>query len=109
MRLRYILIAVWTLCLLSTPLYARHKSHSNQVHYAKPYVSTIYGPLQLNSEINNIINANSAGADVAVYVRSMKDDQTLFTRNINEPLTPASTMKILTAESALLYLGPDYR
>lgn len=109
MRLRYFLIAVWMIFFLSGPLYAKHKIvRSNPVH-ATTYSSSIYGPMQLNNEINNIINQNSGGADVAVYVKSMKDDQTLFTRNVNEPLTPASTMKILTAESALLYLGPDYR
>lgn len=109
MKLRYLVLAVWMICFLSSPLYARHKVTSKETHYATPYVSSIYGTAQLNNEINNIITQHSGGADVAVYVKSMKDDQTLFSRNVNEPLTPASTMKVLTAESALLYLGPDYR
>jgi len=70
--------------------------------------ANIFGTPQLNNELSNIIaNANS-NANVAVYVKSMKYGDALYARNIYQPLTPASTMKILTAEAALLYLGPEY-
>lgn len=109
MNLRYLLIAVWMISFLSGPAFAKHRTRSSNVRPTSSYVPTIYGTSQLNNIVNDIINSGVGGADIAVYVKSMKDGQTLYSRNINEPLTPASTMKILTAESALLYLGPDYR
>ena len=52
--------------------------------------------------LNRIISsANSSNADIGVYVKSLKTGDTLFVRNIYQPLTPASIMKILTAEAAL--------
>lgn len=75
-----------------------------------------YQPLSLGSgelapELNYIINsvANESGADVGVYVKSMRNGDKLYSRNIHQPLTPASTLKVLTAEAALLFLKPEYR
>jgi D-alanyl-D-alanine carboxypeptidase len=68
----------------------------------------IYGKDQLASEINRILQAYQH-ADIGVYVKSMKYGDTLYAQNINRSFVPASILKILTAESALLYLGPDYR
>jgi len=111
MRSSYFLLALGMMCSLADPAFAKHHTFSKPVVMARPAAtaSSINGTAQLNNELNNIINQNREGADVAVYVKSMKDEQTLYTRNVDAPLTPASTMKILTAESALLYLGPDYR
>lgn len=69
----------------------------------------VYGTDQLTNQLNQIIASQSKGAEVAVYVKSMKQGDSLYSRNISRPLTPASTMKIFTAESALIYLGPEYR
>ncbi len=52
------------------------------------------------------MNSNAA---IAVYVKSMKDGESLYARNVYQPMTPASTMKVLTAEAALIYLKPQYR
>ena len=71
--------------------------------------AVIYGASQLAGELNQIIRADGVNADVAVYAKSMKYGDTLYARNIHQLMTPASTLKIFTAESALLYLGPDYR
>jgi len=68
----------------------------------------IYGKDQLVSEINRILQAYQH-ADIGVYVKSMKYGDTLYAQNINRSFVPASILKILTAESALLYLGPEYR
>ncbi len=83
-----------------------------KVKYKPRYVAPavpIYGSAQLGNELNYLINANAANASIGVYVKSMKTGATLYTRNINTLMTPASTMKIVTAEAALLYLSPDYR
>lgn len=69
----------------------------------------IVGAQQLRNEIDNVIRAMNLDAYIGVYVKSMKDGAVLYTRNINQPLMPASTLKILTAEAALLFLGSDYR
>jgi D-alanyl-D-alanine carboxypeptidase/D-alanyl-D-alanine-endopeptidase (penicillin-binding protein 4) len=70
----------------------------------------ISGKDQLTYVLNRIIASSETGnANIGIYVKSLKTDEILFVRNIYQPLTPASIMKILTAEAALLYLGPDYR
>ena len=88
---------------------AKSKSKSKTRTRTVAAASVIYGTPQLANELNSIINSRGSNADIAVYVKSMKYGDTLYTRNIHQPLTPASTMKILTAEAALIFLGPDYR
>lgn len=68
-----------------------------------------YSTAQLSSQINSLVNNSNTNASISVYVKSMKYGDPLYNRNINQPMTPASTMKIMTAEAALLFLGPDYR
>lgn len=72
-------------------------------------LSTIYGSAQLNDELDRLIRNDLTNGAISVYVKSMKNNEILYGRNIHQPLVPASTLKILTAEAALLYLGPDYR
>lgn len=63
----------------------------------------------ISNELANLVYPNASTADVAVFAKSMNNGQVLYARNTSEPLTPASTMKILTAGAALIYLGGDYR
>lgn len=63
----------------------------------------------ISNELAALIAPSTSTADVAVFARSMNSGQVLYARNINDPMTPASTMKILTAEAALIFLGGDYR
>lgn len=123
MRLFYLLAITWMLCTVSDGAIAKKKTHHSRTKTAKSrQVSTprmtsgseyvpaaIYGTPQLVAELNRLIQANSNNADISVYVRSMRDGNSLYSLNVNRPLTPASTMKVLTAEAALIYLGPDYR
>lgn len=70
----------------------------------------IEGKEQLAYVLNRIISSSETGnASIGVVVKSLKTGEVLYVRNGYQPLTPASIMKILTAEAALLYLGPDYR
>lgn len=69
----------------------------------------IHGSVQLSKELNSIISSEGLNAAVAVYVKSMQRHDTLYMRNVHLPLIPASTIKILTAEAAFLYLGSEYR
>lgn len=69
----------------------------------------IYGKSQLGNELNYLVSMYGANARVGVYVKSMKSGKIYYTHNVTQPFVPASTMKILTAEAALLFLGPEYR
>ena len=97
-------LAILIVFSLNSNIFAKRQSKTNQ--YLKP---PIYGIPQLENELNTIVNSSDSRTDVAVYVKSMRYGDSLYVRNINQPLTPASTMKIFTAEAALIYLGPEYR
>jgi len=92
------IILVMLLAFWNAQALASHSSHR----------IVIYGKAQLAAEINHILQAYQ-NADIGVYVKSMKYGDTLYAQNINHPFVPASILKILTAETALLYLGPEYR
>ncbi|MEM7018274.1 MAG: D-alanyl-D-alanine carboxypeptidase/D-alanyl-D-alanine-endopeptidase [Pseudomonadota bacterium] len=47
--------------------------------------------------------------NTAVHIVSVPEGKTVFEKNANKPLLPASTMKIVTSAAALHYLGPEYR
>lgn len=112
MKLRYLLLFFGMICSLCEGTLAKHKSHS-QKHARHTYVRAaspaIYGNDQLANELGYLINSSNSSADIAVYVKSMKYGDSLYAHHIYQPLIPASTLKILTAEAALIYLGPQYR
>jgi D-alanyl-D-alanine carboxypeptidase/D-alanyl-D-alanine-endopeptidase (penicillin-binding protein 4) len=116
MRLFRVCFLIGILLFTTHSAFAKHKV----VHKKKPQRKTaiirsigiapvIYGAPQLATEINRVITNSNSNADIAVYVKSMRYGDALYSRNINQPLTPASTMKILTAGAALIFLGPEYR
>src|SRR5438105_1447940 len=123
MRLFYLILITWALFFIGMASLASvhkasqqkfHKVHASKRPSSKsPLMSTmpivIYGAPQLINQLNSIINAEKSKADIAVYIKSMDHGEVLYSRNISRPLTPASTLKILTAEAALLFLGPEYR
>lgn len=71
--------------------------------------ATIFGYQNLIATINNAIASVDPNLNIGVAVKSMKTGQILYTRNPYRPLVPASILKIMTAEAALLYLGSDYK
>jgi D-alanyl-D-alanine carboxypeptidase/D-alanyl-D-alanine-endopeptidase (penicillin-binding protein 4) len=48
-------------------------------------------------------------ASIGVLVRSLKDGRTLYERNPDLALVPASNMKLVTATTTLIKLGTDFR
>lgn len=82
--------------------------HSTAFAGRHPQKMVIYGKNQLANEIGRILQ-DYRQADIGIYVKSMKYGDVLYAQNIHQSFVPASIMKILTAESALLFLGPDYR
>lgn len=114
MRLLHLIVTLSMIVFISQSAFAKHASHASRVK-SYPHIQAmgaapvINGSTQLAAEMNRIIRSDDDNANIAVYVKSMKYGDSLFARNINQPLTPASTMKMLTAEAALIYLGPEYR
>jgi len=86
-----------------TVVKSRRVSPSNEL----PAVRGSYLPNQL-TYIINAVQADTH-ANIGVYVKSMRNGEQLYSRNIYRTLTPASTLKVLTAEAALIYLKPEYR
>jgi len=68
----------------------------------------INGTDDLTSSINHLVRVNDPNASVGIAIKSMKYGDTLYAKNEKSLFVPASTLKILTAQAALLYLGPNF-
>lgn len=75
----------------------------------KPVVQKTYDKSELIAEINRIIESSDTNASIGIQVKSMKYGDFLYSKNESRLFIPASIVKILTAEAALLYLGAEYR
>ncbi|TAK77233.1 MAG: D-alanyl-D-alanine carboxypeptidase/D-alanyl-D-alanine-endopeptidase [Gammaproteobacteria bacterium] len=110
MRLVYLLVSIWMVICINNTAIAKNRKHSSPARSRSQSAPTVtYGASQLADQINNLVRSSNLDADIAIYVKSMQSGDSLYARNISQPLTPASTMKIFTAEAALLFLGPEYR
>lgn len=123
MRLFYFFIMLWMAICVSDSAFAsttskKKKKATKKVVYMPTHpvvlsssasTPSTYGIAQLRHTITSIISPAQSSADIAVYVKSMNGGEVLYGHDTAQPMTPASTMKILTAEAALLYLGPQYR
>ncbi len=66
--------------------------------------------LTLRQDLSALLNTPSLrGAEWSVLVVSLEEGDTLFARNENRSLAPASNMKIATTAAALHFLGPSFR
>jgi len=79
------------------------------VRHHFPSSSAIYNDKMLAKEINRILEEVRPHATVGIRVKSMRNGKVIYSKNEHQLLMPASILKILTAEAALLYLGPEYR
>lgn len=75
---------------------------------AKPSVTSI-NTSQLSASINSAIQQIAPFAKVGITIKSMKYGDILYNRNDRSFFVPASTSKVLTAEAALLFLGPNFK
>ncbi len=85
-------------CLSCTTISAKYKAQPRYV-----------GTDRLTSAINRIVQNTDPSARIGIIIKSMKYGDTLYTKSEQRPFIPASTLKILTAEAALLYLGTDFK
>lgn len=69
----------------------------------------LQGSASLSANINQAINRVEPNLEIGIIIKSMKTGQIIYTRNESRAFVPASILKILTAEAALLYLGTNYK
>lgn len=94
---RSILIAT-TLCLLLVFLFLPASAAEK---YSKKE--------KLARRIDSILKRTSNGGTLAIEVISLDTGETLYSRNANASMIPASNMKLFTTAAALQYLGPDFK
>jgi len=63
----------------------------------------------LTAALTSLLTDRRLGSSVAVSVRDAENGSTLFSRNADTPVTPASTTKAVTAAGVLLAYGPAHR
>lgn len=107
-RISAILIGLLALSSVNTAAYAKKHRHSH-AHTNQTHSHPVYGTENLVSEINQIVENAGSNTTIGIQVKSMKHGDMLYTRNAESLFTPASTLKILTAEAALIFLGPDFK
>jgi len=71
------------------------------------HASTSYSNLQ--NSLNSIVNSSLSGSTVSVTVRKASNGEIVYSRNPELGVTPASSLKVLTAAAALETLGEEYR
>lgn len=71
--------------------------------------SVVLSKQKLFNEINNVVSTLDKNAQIGIYIKSMKHGDVLYTKNAYKLFIPASIVKIMTAQAALLYLGPEYK
>jgi serine-type D-Ala-D-Ala carboxypeptidase/endopeptidase (penicillin-binding protein 4) len=66
--------------------------------------------LGLQTDLDRILRRGAwPGSSWSVLVVSLEDGDTLFSHAPDEPLKPASNLKLFTSAAAFRYLGPDFR
>ncbi|MHB1310774.1 MAG: D-alanyl-D-alanine carboxypeptidase/D-alanyl-D-alanine endopeptidase [Gemmatimonadaceae bacterium] len=71
--------------------------------------TTPHGADRLAGDLGSILDRASRGGSWGVVVVSLASGDTLFARNADRQLMPASTMKLFTSAVALERFGADYR
>src|SRR5438445_12632230 len=106
-KISALVISLLIIIGLINPAFAKkHHYHSAS---SAPSQHLIYGTQSLSDELNYIISSADSRASIGVQVKSMKQGDILYSHRESDLLSPASTLKVLTAEAALIYLGPDYK
>lgn len=64
---------------------------------------------ELGDQLRALIASAQLGNKLGVSVVDLRTQQVVVAHNAEAPLNPASNMKLLTAATAMLELGPDFR
>lgn len=103
----FIIMSLGIIASVGDITFAKRKSASARKPVSAP--AAIYGTQNLIAEINRAISSVDPNLNIGVAVKSMKQGDILYLKNQHRLFVPASILKILTAEAALLYLGPQYK
>lgn len=63
----------------------------------------------LRARLSELVQRAGLGDEIGIVVADTADGRRLYTLNPNTPRNPASNMKLVTAATALVELGADYR
>jgi serine-type D-Ala-D-Ala carboxypeptidase/endopeptidase (penicillin-binding protein 4) len=87
----------------------RHRPPAAFPTPASPITAPSGAVRQLRADLDRILQAPELGAGTwAVVVKSLRDDDVLFSVNARKLLSPASTLKIVTLSAAAATLGWEY-
>lgn len=112
MRSFLALAAILALAAPSAPNAATQRAPARSSHRAsaKPVRHPIPPPATLPEALRQRMRRLATqGVVVGASVVSLRDGRTVFDSGSERPLTPASTMKVLTGAAILDKLGPDWR
>lgn len=102
----HLLIFLFILFLFPSQLLA--KENSNKNHTVKTTKKNTPTYVDAPKEIDNIINHFGEDINIGIMVKNLRTNQILYGKNANRYYVPASNQKILTAYTALHYLGSDF-
>lgn len=63
----------------------------------------------LSTQIDSLINEKLPHASIGILIKDPETDQTIYSKNSELMLSPASGIKLFTATAALYHLKPNYR
>src|SRR6187401_1822538 len=72
-------------------------------------VASAQDPEALRGQLEELIAKANLGDGIGVVVADTASGERLYTKNPETPRNPASNMKLVTAATALVELGPEYR
>ncbi len=84
-------------------------SLSTSLCIAKPRSSGRSSAVGLEPSLDRLFRTSSRLVGTAVKVIAAEDGKVLYSRNSGIPMTPASTVKLITSATALAKLGPHYK
>jgi len=76
---------------------------------SKPTTVNYHRPNNFLTSISNILDTSAGDTNVGIIIKSLDSGAVLYERNAKHFFMPASILKIVTAITALDYLGSDYK
>lgn len=73
------------------------------------FITSLTAPITFAQSFNQIVERHLGNHDISVSIRDVESGKIIFEKNGNTFQKPASTLKLLTAATALSVLGEDYQ
>lgn len=72
------------------------------------FIYSVYPNSPLNGKLNNIINKIPSSTKASIYIINANTGESLFEKNINTSMIPASNTKLFTTAVGLNLMGPKH-